>query len=325
MPTPLGSYEIRAARVRIHGHEISYMQAGEGPVLLLVHGIASTSQTWLESIPLLARRFTVIAPDLPGHGCSDKPPGDYSIGSLASSMRDLLVALGHERASIAGHSLGGGVAMQFAYMYPERCERLLLVCSGGLGRSVNPLLRAAALPGAELVLAATAPGLTAAGRLVGRGMQRLGLRAASDLSEVSRGFASLVDPETRTAFLETLRSVIKFSGQSVNASNRLYLASEMPTLIVWGARDPIIPVGHGRRAHQLMPHSRFECFADAGHMPQVDDPHRFADLVLEFCDANPPSNVTPERWRELLQHGAPAADDALEHPAEESSAEESAV
>ncbi|GAC1435239.1 MAG: alpha/beta fold hydrolase [Solirubrobacteraceae bacterium] len=311
MPTSIGSFTIERREIKIHGHSIAYLQAGEGPVLLLVHGIASTSETWLEVMPLLARRFTVIAPDLPGHGQSAKPSGDYSIGALANSMRDLLVGLGHERATIAGHSLGGGVAMQFAYQYPERCDRLVLVCSGGLGRSVNPILRAAALPGAQLVLAIGAPPIAAVGRAIGGGLRALGLRPAPDLAEVSRGFASLADLDTRVAFLDTLRSVIKVTGQSVDASNRLYLASEMPTLIVWGAKDPIIPVNHGRRAHELMPHSRFECFADAGHMPQLDDPHRLSDLILDFTESTVPSAFTPERWRKLLQSGAPAADDAL--------------
>jgi pimeloyl-ACP methyl ester carboxylesterase len=302
-PTPLRSLEVTTNEVSIHGHRISYRQAGQGPVMLLVHGIASTCETWAEVMPLLGRQFTVIAPDLPGHGLSDKPPGDYSIGALATTMRDLLVALGHDRATIAGHSLGGGIAMQFAYQYPERCERLVLVSSGGLGRSVSPLLRAAALPGSELVIGAIVAPLAYLGRGVARGMHRFGFRPAADLAEVARGFASLGVPEGRTAFLATLRSVIAPGGQRVDATNRLYLASEMPTLIVWGERDPIIPVGHGHRAHKLMPGSSFYSFTDAGHMPQVEFPHRFADLVLEFAATTKPSSVTAERWRELLVKG----------------------
>ena len=136
----------------LHGHHVFYRGGGNGPVIVLVHGITSTSATWANLLPYLAERFTVIAPDLIGHGESAKPRGDYSLGAYASGIRDLLVALGHERATFVGHSLGGGIAMQLAYQFPEHCERLVLVSSGGLGREITPLLRAASLLGSELVL-----------------------------------------------------------------------------------------------------------------------------------------------------------------------------
>jgi pimeloyl-ACP methyl ester carboxylesterase len=299
--TPLRNLELRHEETRLHGRHISYLTAGEGPVLLAVHGIASDSQAWRAALPLLARRATVIAPDLPGHGASAKAPGDYSLGSLASSLRDLLVKLGHERATLVGHSLGGGVAMQFSYMFPERTERLVLVSSGGLGRSVNPLLRAATLPGSELAIAATIGPITAVGRAGAAAVRRLGLRFSPDLGEVGRGFATLADREGREAFLDTLRSVVNFSGQRVDASDRLYLASGMPTLLLWGERDPIIPAAHGRRAQERMPGSRLVTFADSGHFPQIDDPHRFAATVLEFLEETEPSSLTSDSWSDLLR------------------------
>jgi pimeloyl-ACP methyl ester carboxylesterase len=309
--TPLRNLELRHEETRLHGRRISYLTAGEGPVLLAVHGIASDSQAWRAALPLLARRATVIAPDLPGHGASAKAPGDYSLGSLASSLRDLLVKLGHERATLLGHSLGGGVAMQFSYMFPERTERLVLVSSGGLGRSVSPLLRAATLPGSELAIAATIGPITALGRAGAAAVRRLGLRFSPDLGEVGRGFATLADREGRVAFLDTLRSVVNFSGQRVDASDRLYLASGMPTLLLWGERDPIIPAGHGRRAQERMPGSRLVMFADSGHFPQIDDPHRFAATVLEFLEETEPSRLTPESWSELLRDGQLSAQDPV--------------
>jgi pimeloyl-ACP methyl ester carboxylesterase len=306
-PTPLRDLELRREETRLHGRRISYLTAGEGPVLLLVHGIASDSEAWRASLPLLARRARVIAPDLPGHGASGKAPGDYSLGSLASSLRDLLVKLGHERATVMGHSLGGGVAMQFAYMFPERTERLVLVSSGGLGRTVNPLLRAATLPGSELVIAATIGPMTALGRAGVATVRRLGLRVAPDLGEVGRGFATLADREGRAAFLDTLRSVVNFSGQRVDASDRLYLAAGVPTLLLWGERDPIIPTAHGLRARERMPGSRLVTFAESGHFPQIDDPHGFAATVLQFLEETEPSCLTPESWSELLRD-APVTD-----------------
>ena len=305
-PTPLRDLELRREETRLHGRRISYLTAGEGPVLLLVHGIASDSQAWRGVLPLLARRARVIAPDLPGHGASAKAPGDYSLGSLASSLRDLLVKLGHERATLVGHSLGGGVAMQFAYMFAERTERLVLVSSGGLGRDLNPLLRAAALPGSEYVIAATIGPITALGRAGAALVRRLGLRFTPDLGEVGRGFATLADRDGRAAFLDTLRSVVNFSGQRVDASDRLYLAAAMPTLLVWGEHDPIIPLGHGHRAQERMPESRLATFADSGHFPQIDDPHRFAATVLEFLEETEPSCLTPAAWSELLRQDPPS-------------------
>ena len=299
--------QIRTENALIHGHSLCYRTAGEGPALLLVHGIAGRAENWDPILPALARTHTVIAPDLPGHGISGKPPGDYSIGALASAMRDLLVYLGHERASVIGHSLGGGVAMQYAYMFPERCERLVLISSGGLGPDVSPILRAAALPGADLFLTLTAGAAAKVGGPIGKALGAAGLRPNADVAEVARGFASLADAETRMAFLSTLRSVIGTNGQRVDASNRLYLAAEMPTLIVWGERDPIIPASHGERAHEAMPGSRLFILPGAGHRPHFDDPMGVAGALLEFIEETEPANVTPQRWRELLMAGGAAA------------------
>ena len=285
----------------LHGHRVAYREAGSGPVVVLVHGITSTSATWEAVMPRLAERFTVVAPDLLGHGQSAKPRGDYSLGAYASGIRDLLVALGHERATFVGHSLGGGVAMQLAYQFPERCERLILVASGGLGREVSALLRAATLPGAELVLPLlVAGGLLDAGRSVGSFLSRLGVRLRTDFEEMARGHASLADPEARAAFVHTLRTIVDFGGQRVSATDRLYLAEHVPFLIVWGERDPIIPVAHGRAAHALVPGSRLEVFAEAGHFPHVDEPDCFADLLIEFIEETEPTDVAPEEWRALL-------------------------
>src|SRR5690242_19160700 len=185
--------------ILLHGHRVFYRSAGSGPVVVLVHGITSTSGTWSNVLPDLAERFTVIAPDLLGHGDSARPRGDYSLGAYASGVRDLLVALGHERATFVGHSLGGGIAMQRAYQFPEHCERLVLVASGGLGREITPLLRAACLPGAELVLPLLADErLLGTGRAIGRLLGRVGLRVHTDVGEILRGHASLADGETRS-------------------------------------------------------------------------------------------------------------------------------
>ncbi|HET7072481.1 MAG TPA: alpha/beta fold hydrolase, partial [Mycobacterium sp.] len=130
----------------IHGYQRAYRIAGSGPAILLIHGIGDNSTTWNAVQAKLAQRFTVIAPDLLGHGKSDKPRADYSVAAYANGMRDLLSLLEIERATIIGHSLGGGVAMQFAYQFPHMVERLILVASGGVTKDVNLVLRLASLP-----------------------------------------------------------------------------------------------------------------------------------------------------------------------------------
>src|SRR6476659_10439789 len=180
--------------IRLHGHRVAYRMAGEGPAILLIHGITSSSETWDRVFGLLARDHTVIAPDLVGHGESAKPRGYYSMGAYASGLRDFCAALDVDSATFVGHSLGGGIAMQMAYQFPERCERLVLVSSGGLGPEVSPLLRAATLPLSEYVLPLLASvRLVNAGASVGGALQRIGMRAGPDLEEMWRGFASLSD------------------------------------------------------------------------------------------------------------------------------------
>jgi len=279
-------------RVKLHGDRICYLTAGEGPVIVLIHGITSDSRTWERVIPGLARSYTVIAPDLPGHGCSDKPKGDYSLGAHACSLRDLLLALGHERATLVGHSLGGGIAMQFSYQFPEMCERLVLVDSGGLGREVSLLLRAASLPGAELVLPVIAASrLLGAGARVGGLLDRVGLKLGTDLEQMARGHNTLSDGASRAAFLHTLRAVVDPAGQRIDATNRLYLAEQLPVLLLWGRHDSIIPVSHGRAAHARLPASRLEVLDRSGHFPQLDEPECFLEVLLDFLEQTEPAHA----------------------------------
>ncbi len=297
----------------LHGRQVAYIEAGTGPVLLLVHGIGGTFENWQAVIEPLARRHTIVAPDLPGHGGSAPAAGDYSIGAFASGLRDLLITLGHERATLVGHSLGGGIAMQLAYQFPELVERLVLVSSGGLGPEVSPVLRAAALPGADLFIAATARTASTAGAVVRRGLAAVGLRPSEDVAVVARGYASLADRERRAAFLATVRAVISSRGQRVDASDRLYLAADMPVLIMWGERDPIIPVGHGERAHEAIPGSRLEIFDGVGHLPQLETPWRFVAVLERFLEDTEPAQFDAEQWRARFQTTADELEGSLGH------------
>jgi pimeloyl-ACP methyl ester carboxylesterase len=298
----VSAMELKTAT--LHGRPVSYAEAGSGPVLLLIHGMAGNFENWEAVIEPLARHHTVVAPDLPGHGLSAPGAGDYSIGALAAGLRDLLIALDHDRATLVGHSLGGGIAMQLAYQFPEVTERLVLVSSGGLGPEVSPVLRAAALPGANAFIAATAGAAGSAGAAVGRGLAAVGLRPNADITEVARGYASLTDSDRRAAFLAALRSVIGTGGQRVDARDRLYLAEGIPVLIVWGARDRIIPAKHGEQAHEAIPDSRLEIFDGVGHLPQLEAPGHFIAVLERFLEETEPAQFDTKEWRARHRTGA---------------------
>lgn len=285
----------------IHGHRVSYRQAGDPdkPTLLLIHGITSSSATWDPVIPMLAEHAHVIAPDLLGHGSSDKPRADYSLGGFASLMRDFLAHLGLDRVSVVGHSLGGGVAMQFAYQHHEHCDRLVLVDSGGLGREVSWYLRAGTVPGAEFVMPVIANRFVLhAGQAAGRAMSRLPLRPLRPSAlEVFRGYTVLAESPARSAFVHTLRSVVEPGGQRVSAIDRLYLTEGRPTLIVWGALDPVIPVRHAHEAQAAIPGSQLEIFEQSEHFPHMDEPTRFARVLRDFLTQTAPNPIDRDTMR----------------------------
>jgi pimeloyl-ACP methyl ester carboxylesterase len=278
-----GPLALRSEELTIHGRRIAYRSGGWGPLLVLIHGITSNSATWDRVLPALAERYTVLAPDLLGHGGSDKLRDDYSIGAHANMVRDLMDALGYRRATFVGHSLGGGIALQLAYQYSDRVDRLVLVAPGGLGREVSTLLRAASVPGSGklIALAAWRP-FVEAGTALAALLGRLGRHGSTDLEEVGRAYALLADGDARAAFLHTLRAVVDHQGQRVSALPRIDIAARHPSLIVWGDRDRVVPLRHGEQMHELVPHTYLAVFKKAGHFPHRDDPERFVQVVNEF-------------------------------------------
>jgi pimeloyl-ACP methyl ester carboxylesterase len=290
----------------IHGYKRAYRIAGSGPAILLIHGIGDNSTTWNAVQAKLAQRFTVVAPDLLGHGRSDKPRADYSVAAYANGVRDLLSVLDIERATIVGHSLGGGVAMQFAYQFPQLVERLILVSAGGVTKDVNVALRWASLPmGSEalalLRLPLVRPALHLAGRLAGMALGTKGL--GSDLSNVLRILDDLPEPTASAAFSRTLRAVVDWRGQIVTMLDRCYLTEAVPVQIIWGTKDVVVPVQHARMAHAAMPGSRLELFEGSGHFPFHDDPARFIDIVQRFIEDTVPAQYDQAALRGLLRSG----------------------
>ncbi|AEH08462.1 MULTISPECIES: alpha/beta fold hydrolase [Protofrankia] len=288
--------------VTVHGYRRAYIRAGRGPALLLIHGVGDNSQSWRGLVPLLARGRTVIVPDLLGHGESDKPRGDYSIGGYACGMRDLLTVLGIDRVTVVGHSLGGGIAMQFAYQFPERCERVVLVATGGVCPDLHPVLRTVATtPGSGLVLSlATASPLRQVGWAVTRTLRWLRTDLGRDADDLMRMFDNLHVNTARAAFLRTLRSSVDSHGQAITMLDRCYLAAGMPYMIIWGEHDAVIPVEHARIAHAAMPSSRLEIFEGAGHFPHHSDPERFRAVLEDFLATTRPATYSARQWRDLL-------------------------
>lgn len=299
----------------VHGYQRAYRVAGSGPAILLIHGISDDSESWLPVMGRLAEHHTVVAPDLLGHGASDKPRADYSVAAFSNGMRDLLDVLDIERVTVVGHSLGGGVAAQLVYQYPERVERLALVSAGGVGREVSPVLRAAAAPLSEVgMLSLMVPGANEVIGAVLGVLGRLGLDIGRDAGEVARVLRGMPDRRQRVAFTRTLRAVVDRHGQLVTMLDRAYLAQAMPVMLVWGDHDGIIPVEHAHRAHAAMPDSRLSIYPGAGHFPHHADPERFVDELLDFIATTAPYRSDTESRRQMLLRGPGGV--ALDEPDE---------
>ncbi len=296
---------VTYAALPVHGNLVGYAESGQdsgGPVVVLVHGIGSRGRQWEQVMGVLGQTCHVIAPDLLGHGDSAKPRGDYSLGAHACGIRDLLAALGHDAVSLVGHSLGGGIAMQFAYQFPERAQRLALVDAGGLGPEVSIVLRAATLPGSEVVLPVIAhEWVRRAGVQVGQLLERVGVPVSPGVVAALQGYASLGDAATREAFVHTARSVLDVRGQRVDARDRLYLAADLPLLVVWGARDAIIPLHHGTALAAGLPDARLEVFERSGHFPHLTEPDRLGAVLADWMATTEPARLDPTTLTERLR------------------------
>lgn len=289
--------------VTVAGRRMSYVTGGCGEAVLLIHGIGSDASVWRHTLPALVPHFTVYAPDLLGCGLSDKPVMDYTVEALARSLADLLDSLGIERAHIIGHSLGGGVALMFQNLYPGRVERLALVASGGLGSELHWLLRINALPGAEglLRVLTDSPRIPSVNLAPQRRRRAAALRDAYG-AEMPTVLRRLRDPRARRAFVRMARAVSDLQGQRLTALPHL-ATIEAPVLVVWGARDGVLPVAHGRHAVELLQRGHLLILPTSAHRPQVDDPERFNEAILDFLMADdwpPTSEDTFADWRSLL-------------------------
>ncbi len=304
------SSSIVETQIATNGTRLNVAIAGTGSPVILMHGFPHTWRVWSDVIPVLSRTHRVIAPDLLGHGDSDKPRADYSIGGFANGMRDLLAVLDVERVTLVGHSLGGGVAMQLAYQYPHLVERVVLVSNGGSGRGVSTWLRLATLPLApELLQLLRVPisriGLSASLALLRRLDHDLGV----DATDLIRIVDALPDARSRQAFARTLRAVVDWHGQVVTMLDRSYLVENIPTLMIWGDRDGVVPFRHAGQARLAMPYASLDVFHGAGHFPFRSDPGRFVMTVEQFVRSTAPATWDHDAWQKRLRTGPEPEDD----------------
>lgn len=292
--------DATATVAQLHGAQMAYRRwSGEGDPVVLVHGVGDSMRTWGElPVALASAGRAVIAVDLLGHGQSDRGNGDLSLGGQANALRDLFDHLQVTRAHMVGHSLGGGVCLQFAYQYSERVSSMTLIDSGGLGREVNTSLRAATLPGSRFVIhAITSPGVTDKLRALARGLDRAGLPQTGLTEHIVDTLSNLHEPERMAGFVDTLRTVIGLDGQRISALGHQVLIDPRRTLIVWGVRDVILPVTHGEHLHELLPGSSLLLVPAAGHSPHLDNPEMVARAILDHTGAGLPMWSAP---REVL-------------------------
>jgi pimeloyl-ACP methyl ester carboxylesterase len=286
----MGHHEAVAQRgvIRHQGRLLSYQDFGpvDAPVVLLIHGMVSDSTTWNRAAAQLADLgHRVLAPDLLGHGDSDKPADGYELPDFADSLAALLTELGARQATVVGHSFGGAVAMQLAFDHPELVRRLVLVSAGGLGRRVHPLLRAATLPGAHSLVRFVVNHRTAA--LYRRPRLHRSLRLSPDVvANLGRAGRGLASPPARTAFFQTLKMAIDPFGQRGSLLELDHVQLDLPTLIIWSERDPVVPVTHAHETHAHLRNSTLEIFPGSTHQPHHHSAHRFVQALSDFIAAS---------------------------------------
>ena len=288
--------------VDLNGTQVSYRHfLGQGTPVLLVHGVGSSIDTWSEVYSRLTQTGrSVVAVDLFGHGKSGSGNGDYSLGANATMLRDVLNFLDIDQVHLVGHSLGGGVSMQMFYQYPDRITSLTLIASGGLGIEVGMSLRAATLPGSELVIRVISrPEVTSTLKSVVGVLGIFGVRRHGFDDRLIQTLQDLQDEEKLSGFVNTLRSVIGIRGQRVSALNRLALVNPERTLIIWGDRDPMLPPAHGYALHELLPGSRIVIVPNGGHDPHGDSPELVFNELVDHIERAEVASISESGARSI--------------------------
>ncbi len=268
--------------VTIDGRRANVVEMGDGPPLLLVHGLSGCWQNWLENIPWFARSHRVIAPDLPGFGASELPRGEISIEGYAQFLEQLCDALSVDAAAVVGNSMGGHITSELAIRSPQRVERLMLVSAAGI--SAEQAQRNVVMTAGRVVAALgtrTAAQFEALARRPG--LRRVGLSFVVRHPErLSAALAhELMQGAGKPGFMPALEAVITH-----RISERLPQIA-CPTFVVWGEDDHVIPVRDAQRFQALIPNCRTVVLPETGHVAMLERPARFNALLDEFLAERP--------------------------------------
>jgi pimeloyl-ACP methyl ester carboxylesterase len=280
---PLKAEELDEKYVVVNGLKIRYIVRGSGSPVILVHGIGEFLEVWWQNIKPLSEHYRVYAMDLVGHGLSDKPAVDYSLAFATEVASGFAQALGIERASLIGHSIGGVIAMTMAINFPEEVDKLVLVDSGGLTDEVSLLYRLCCLPllGELLVMPTVKAGLR-------HGMKRAFYNPDRVTDEmVDKDYQFLKMAGAKRAILSIIRNGISLRGPNSGTVmvDKLHLI-KLPTLLIHGAQDKVVPVKYARDACNLIPNARLKVIEECGHCPYIEKASEFNEAVIAFLGAN---------------------------------------
>jgi len=257
--------DIRSKKTKVGGLDVHYFTAGQGDPLVVIHGGGGDARTWLKNIAALSENYTVYAPDLPGYGGSQPLDGDYFIPELTDFMDGFSDSLGLDKFHLMGHSLGGGIALNYALESPHKIKKLVLVSSLCLGREIALWVRLLSTP--------------AFIRSIGAIVMAV-LRAIKWLVKTLLAPIEFVMPFSQ-ASMNLGGSITTFKEQTLVLASRL---SEimMPTLLVWGDRDPIVPVRQAYAAAQVIPNCQLKVFENRGHNVHRDELQQFSRVLAGF-------------------------------------------
>jgi pimeloyl-ACP methyl ester carboxylesterase len=257
---------IETKTTKIDGREVLYYTAGQGEPLVVIHGGGGDARTWLANMEVLAEKYTVFAPDLPGYGGSAPLEGAYYIPELTRFVKKFAECLGLEKFYLMGHSLGGGVALNFAISYPGKVRKLVLVSSLCLGSEIALWLRVLSLPGLIKALGSVFSAFMAGIKWIARQLNPARYIMALSPSAMTVG-----------------GRISTFHQQTLSLEKRLPEV-KMPTLVVWGSRDPVVPVMQAYRAALAIPNCMVKVFEKRGHNVHRDELKEFSCILTQFLD-----------------------------------------
>ena len=258
--------------LQIDENKIRYLESGNSKkILVLIHGLGASAERWEKVIPLFAKHFRVIIPDLIGFGYSDKPLADYTLDFFSSFLEKFFAAANIQNPILIGSSLGGQIAVEYTAEHSQNVEKLILISPSGVMKKSTPALDA-------YIMAALYPNE----------------QNAKNAFELMESSGKHIDEKIINEFIERMKlpnAKLAFMSTLLGLKNAKVITPKLqsmitPTLIIWGANDPVIPIQHADEFVASIKDCKFLRMDNCGHTPYVQDPNSFASLVLEFLNVN---------------------------------------